>query len=227
MLTLAFDVYGTLFNVNSMQVLLEKFSPGSGKIATQLWREKQIEYTRLLVMRQQKGDYQSFWDVTIAALDFTSNSLGLGLTTLQKRELMASYEHLDLFSEVEDVLMNLRGMGIQLVILSNGNYKMLSRLLLNARLNRMFDEVFSAESVSSFKIDPAVYGLIKKNLNVEKKDVILVSSNCWDIIGGGWYGFRTFWVNRNNDVFDELRYLPDFTGNDLNDLLAQIKIKYG
>ena len=227
MLTLAFDVYGTLFNVNSMQGLLEKFSPGSGKIATQLWREKQIEYTRLLVMRQQKGGYQSFWDVTIAALDFTSNSLGLGLTTLQKRELMATYEHLDLFSEVEDVLTNLRGMGIKLVILSNGNYKMLSRLLLNAGLNSMFDEVFSAESVSSFKIDPAVYGLIKKNLNVEKKDVILVSSNCWDIIGGGWYGFRTFWVNRNNDVFDELRYLPDFTGNDLNDLLAQIKIKYG
>ena len=41
-----FDVYGTLLDVHSIQIVLEKHFPGKG-IEAAITRDKQIEYTRL------------------------------------------------------------------------------------------------------------------------------------------------------------------------------------
>ena len=42
-----FDAYGTLFDVYSIGVLAEQLFPGKGEALTRLWRERQIDYTRL------------------------------------------------------------------------------------------------------------------------------------------------------------------------------------
>jgi hypothetical protein len=44
---IAFDVYGTLFDVYSIGVLAKRLFPGKGTALAELWRDKQIEYTRL------------------------------------------------------------------------------------------------------------------------------------------------------------------------------------
>ena len=43
-----FDAYGTLFDVYSVALLAEQLYPGQGQALSQLWRDKQIEYTRLV-----------------------------------------------------------------------------------------------------------------------------------------------------------------------------------
>ena len=43
-----FDAYGTLFDVYSVGALAELFFPGQGAALSALWRDKQIEYTRLV-----------------------------------------------------------------------------------------------------------------------------------------------------------------------------------
>ena len=46
----AFDAYGTLFDVYSMGQLADELYPGAGQAFALLWRDRQIEYTRLVTM---------------------------------------------------------------------------------------------------------------------------------------------------------------------------------
>ena len=43
----AFDAYGTLFDVYSIGALAEEFFTGRGAELAALWRDKQIDYSRL------------------------------------------------------------------------------------------------------------------------------------------------------------------------------------
>lgn len=64
-----FDAYGTLFDVYSVALTAEQLFPGRGEALSLLWREKQIDYTRLITMSAPDGSrYRPFWDITRAAL---------------------------------------------------------------------------------------------------------------------------------------------------------------
>ena len=66
-----FDAYGTLFDVYSIGVAAERRFPGFGERLAVLWRDKQIEYTRLSSM---SGRPRSFRDCTRAGLRFAARS---------------------------------------------------------------------------------------------------------------------------------------------------------
>ena len=55
---IAFDAYGTLFDVYSIGVLAEDLFPGKGAQLATIWRDKQIEYTRV---RTLSDKYANFW----------------------------------------------------------------------------------------------------------------------------------------------------------------------
>ena len=61
--------------------------------------------------------------------------------------------------------------------------------------------------------------MIVKKYHIEKNEVAFLSSNTWDISGGGNFGYNCFWVNRNNDIFDNLDYSPKNELKNLNELL--------
>ena len=50
-----------------------------------------------------------------------------------------------------------------------------------------------------------------------------MSSNTWDVSGGGNYGYEAIWVNRNNNIFDILDYKPKKQIQSLKGLLDIIK----
>jgi len=64
-----FDAYGTLFDVYSVSALAERLFPGQGQALSVLWRDKQIEYSRLISLSDPLNPmgsrhYQPFWDLT-------------------------------------------------------------------------------------------------------------------------------------------------------------------
>ena len=71
----AFDAYGTLFDVFSVGALAEQLFPGKGAEIASIWREKQIDYTRL---RTLSGQYKNFYEVTRDGLRFAARKLSLG-----------------------------------------------------------------------------------------------------------------------------------------------------
>ncbi len=60
-----FDAYGTLFDVYSVGLLAEQLFPGHGQARGVLWRDKQIDYTRLVTSSRSGPErasvYQPFW----------------------------------------------------------------------------------------------------------------------------------------------------------------------
>jgi len=150
-----FDAYGTLFDVYSIGALAEKLYPGQGAALSVLWRDKQIEYTRLISLSDPdpKGSryYQSFWDLTRASLRYALARLGLAHTSANEDALMAQYAELSAFPENLGVLQALRQRGMATAILSNGSPEMLQSAVNTAGMGKLLDAVLSVDNVRQFK----------------------------------------------------------------------------
>jgi len=211
-----FDAYGTLFDVYSVGLLAEQLFPRHGEALARLWRDKQIEYTRLLTM---SGRYKPFWDLTRASLRWSAQSLGLALPAEAEERLMNQYRHLSAFPENREVLLALRERGVRTGILSNGDPEMLAVGLKSAGFADLIDPVLSVHPVRRYKTDPAAYALGPQALNLLPKQILFVSSNGWDAIGATWYGFTTLWVNRSGVPLEALDTEPTRIGRSLRDVL--------
>ena len=86
-------------------------------------------------------------------------------------------------------------------------------------LDSIFDDIFSIEEVGIYKPDSKVYDIPVKKYQIKKNGVVFLSANTWDVSGGGNYGYNSVWVNRNNNVFDNLDYKPQNQVKHLEELL--------
>jgi 2-haloacid dehalogenase len=219
-----FDAYGTLFDVYAIAAEAERQFPGQGAALANLWRDKQIEYTRL---RTLSDTYQPFDSVTRDALQFACSRLGLALSPESQSQLMDQYNRLTPFPENLNVLNELKRHGQKLAILSNGNPEMLDPVIKAAGMDGMFTHVLSAHSVKKFKTAPETYRLGTSTLGLAAKDCLFVSSNGWDICGAAWFGYPTFWVNRAAAPLEVLGVTPNGEGRSLNDLLQFVRQRGG
>lgn len=217
---IVFDAYGTLFDVYSISTLAEKLFPARGTALAELWRDKQIEYTRLRTMCSM---YKPFWEVTQDALVFACRKLGLDLTLDAQNMLMGQYAKLQAFPENLPVLQQLKTMGLKLAILSNGNPQMLDSAVEAAGMRGIFNHLLSVDSVRKFKTAPEAYQLGPDVFGLSAKNILFVSSNCWDACGATWFGYTTFWVNRARAPLEELGVTPDASGPDMNALLQFVR----
>ncbi len=211
-----FDAYGTLFDVYSVGLLAEQLFPGQGERLALLWRDKQIDYTRLLTL---SGRYQPFWAVTRAGLRYAAERLGLALDGATEERLMNQYRHLSAFPENREVLAALKQRGIPAGILSNGDPEMLAVAVKSAGLVELLAPVLSVHEVKRFKTDPAAYALGPQSLKLPAREILFVSSNGWDAIGATWFGYTTLWVNRAGLPLEQLDTPPSRIGSSLRDVL--------
>ena len=223
-----FDAYGTLFDVYSIGALAEQLYPGQGAAISLLWRDKQIEYTRLITMSDPHSPggsrhYQSFWELTRLSLRYTLARLKLPSAddhVASIEALMQQYAHLKAFPENIAVLNELKRRGIRTAILSNGSRDMLDSAVSSAGMNDLLDHVISIEGIRRFKTSPESYALVQQHIPVDTANILFVSSNAWDALGAAWFGFTTLWVNRGGLPFETIGPRPTHTGADLTAVLA-------
>src|SRR3712207_3660491 len=123
---LAFDMYGTLVDPIGISEELEAYLPEEAPNVAEVWRRKQLEYTfRLTVMER----YEDFERVTRKALDYALAAARQELGTEQKDALMARYNDLERFPDVEPGLERLKEAGHAMVVFSNGTPRMLEALM--------------------------------------------------------------------------------------------------
>ena len=211
-----FDAYGTLFDVNSAaekckDKIGEKWEPFSN-----FWRTTQLEYTWL---RSLMGRHKDFWQITEDSLDKSMKVFKIKPS--MKDELLNLYKVLSPFKEVQETLKKLKEKKFKLAILSNGTPSLLKELVKSNNLENLFDDIFSIEEVGVYKPNSEVYDMPIKKYKIKKNEVAFLSSNTWDVSGGGNYGFQAIWVNRNNNIFDNLDYKPRFEIKDLSGLLNE------
>ena len=204
---LAFDAYGTLFDVFSVTALCEQLYPGKGNQLAQIWRVKQLQYS---LMRSLMGRHRDFWGLTEDGLVWATKNLKLDLPADNKKKLMDAYLSLAAFPDVKPGLEALKKQGIKLAILSNGEPKMLEAAAKSAGIRELLDDIISVEEVKIFKVSPRVYNLGPERMKVRNPELGFVSANSWDIMAAASAGLRTLWIQRSAaEVPEELGFQAD------------------
>ena len=212
-----FDAYGTLFDVNSAAEKCKDKIGAKWEGFSNFWRTTQLEYTWL---RSLMGRHKDFWQITEDSLDKSMKTFNIDAS--MKNELLNLYKVLSPFKEVPETLKKLKEKNFKLAILSNGTPSLLAQLVKSNNIDNLFDDLFSIEEVGIYKPDTKVYDLPIKKYKIEKNQVAFLSANTWDVSGGGNYGYQSIWVNRNNNIFDNLDYKPINQVKDLSELIKLV-----
>ena len=209
-----FDAYGTLFDVNSAAEKCKNKIGDKWEEFSNYWRTTQLEYTWL---RSLMNRHKDFWKITEDSLNKSMHVYKINFE--MKNELLNLYKILSTFSEVPETLKSLKK-NFKLAILSNGTPELLNELVASNKLDNIFDDIFSVESVGIYKPFHKVYDLPIKKYKIKKHEVAFLSSNTWDVSGAGNYGYNSIWVNRTKNTFDNLDYEPKFEIDNLKKLIS-------
>jgi 2-haloacid dehalogenase len=187
---------------------------------SELWRNKQIEYTfRRALMRR----YEDFDVCTRQALVHTANVLGVDLSEEEQGKLIEEYQNLKPLPDVVPGIEALRSRGHTPVAFSNGVEATARTLLHRAGVLEHLHGVISVDDVKTFKPDPEVYHYLARRLGTEPSETWLVSSNPFDVVGAKAAGLLAAWIQRNPDArFDPWEIGPDFVVPDLEALVEKL-----
>ena len=219
--TCVFDAYGTLFDV-AAAAREAAAEPGREAFAehwpaiAKTWRLKQLQYTWL---RATAGVHQDFWTVTQDGLDYAMEEQGLDDADLRAR-LLQLYWELSAYPEVPQMLADLKSAGMNTAILSNGTPDMLDGAVSAAGIGDVLDVSLSVQSLGVYKPHRSVYGLVGEYFGCATREVLFVSSNCWDACAASGYGFTACWANRAGEPLDRLPWKPSHIVSDLTGIAA-------
>jgi len=221
---LAFDLYGTLVDPIRIWTRLERDIPELALRIAEVWRQKQLEYTfRLTAMER----YEDFEQVTRRALDYALAVTGRDLDPDQKAALLAQYDDLEPFADVEPGLRRLREAGYQMVIFSNGSPRMIAAVMERAGLHTYLEGFVSVDEVRVYKPSPRVYRHLAARLDRPLEQVRLISSNPFDILGAAAVGMPVAWIDRSKGVFDTLGDPPAVAVTSLTELADALQARPG
>ncbi len=217
---IAFDAF-PIFDPGPVFALVNQLFPEKGMELAETWRTRQFEYTWL---RTAGGVFKDFGGVTEDALVFAANKTGVNLTTAYRRQLMDQYLALNVWPDVLPALETLKRSGIRLAFLSNMTGEMLKSCSRHAKVDGYFEHLISTERARTYKPSPVAYQLGVDALQIKKEEILFAAFAGWDASGAKWFGYPTFWVNRQAAPAEELGVSADGVGKGLSDLVNFIGI---
>jgi 2-haloacid dehalogenase len=214
----AFDAFPIL-DSRPVSALAAKVFPDRGAELANLWRTRQFEYAWLRTLSNQ---YLDFWRVTEDALLFAAKALDLQLDAATRARLMETWLQLKCWPDVPAALQALKQNGIRLAFLSNMTAPMLEAGIRNSGLENLFDHILSTDRVQAYKPHPRAYRMAMDAFHLDRPQIAFAAFAGWDAAGARAFGYRTFWVNRLNQPWEELGPQPRATGTSLHDLVAYL-----
>ena len=212
---IALDVFGTLADPASASAALVQLCGAEAMRVATIWRTKQLEYMfRVTAM----GWFPGFSDLTRWALLAALGDVGIAAPSDATLERLAdSYRRLQSFGDVLPTLVDLHQAGHELVAFSVAPRLWLEDL--TSEYRRFVPRLVSAEDAGVYKPHPGIYQHLLRTTSTNPSEALLVSSNPFDLIGGGSIGLGTAWCRRDpRVVFDPWGPRPDHTISTLLDL---------
>jgi 2-haloacid dehalogenase len=208
-----FDAYGTLFDVHSVVVRAGTSVGGDLQALSQLWRQKQLEFTWLRALMDR---YEDFWHITDAALRSALAQLQMEASEPQIQQLLNAYLTPAVFPDAKAALKALQD--FPRAILSNGTPAMLEAAVQHNGLESYFAGIISVDPLRTYKPSPKVYQLGPDELHLPAEEILFVSSNAWDAAGAKAFGYSVCWCNRSGRPMDQLGFAPDIVVSTLEQL---------
>jgi 2-haloacid dehalogenase len=215
----AFDLYGTLLDVDSLQETVRQYTPMAEQLVDS-WRSRRLQLANLATTT---GRYVDFDRLTLMALHEIAPRFHLKLSPQDSKRLLDAWTELRAFPDVQFATESVKRRGLRSIVLTNAVESTARNSLEYSQIAGAFENVFSANEVQLYKPNIAVYSLIRQHCGVQPEQVALVSCHDWDVSGARQAAFHTVWVQRGRTGQGRPeRTIDDFTqlDNVLGDLAS-------
>jgi len=198
---LAFDVYGTILDLDSMEIDRDLLRD---------WRTEQLGMTwRATLM----GLWLDFDELTRISLRYVLRKRGLDLG---EEEILRRWEGLRAYEDSSYICALAERHSIY--ALTNGTRRSIERALERNGLLGCFEGIYTAESVRRYKPSAEIYrGFLAW---VGSSTGYLVSSNPFDIAGARNAGMDAIYVNRHRLPEDPLAPPPSYVVSNIGEILG-------
>jgi 2-haloacid dehalogenase len=210
--TVAFDVIGTLFSLESLRG--ELTAHGLPPEALEVWFAESLkEYFAL----SHSGGYAPFKDVIAAALARLLQAFDLDPDAAA--EIMPALGRLSPVPGADRCCATLSDAGCRLIALTNGGEEVTRSLLDGGGILERFDAIHSCDSIKVSKPHPDVYALARGEAAGE---LWMVAAHAWDVAGAQRAGLKTAWIAAKEGRHLDVYPAPDITAPDLESAAEQI-----
>ena len=205
--TVAFDVIGTLFNLERPRAAL--MALGLPSLALEVWFAESL---RDFFALSHAGGYAPLRDALAAALPRTLASMEVEYDDAVIERVLATFRQLNPAEGAGAAIRALTEAGFSILALTNGSEDLTRGLLEGAGLHHDFDAVLSCDEIRTSKPHPAVYEMARKR---EPGELWMVAAHGWDIAGAARAGLRTAWISGKERVYPAIFPTPDIRAPDL------------
>ncbi len=217
---LVFDQYGTI--VDMQKGLVEAVTPflekkgwtGKPNSFVTWWRRTHYENSMIDALCDR--GHTPYRQIGHRAVSQVMDRCGFAYTQDEVTWLVSEIERLRPFPDVIEALEKLRGAGLKLVILSNGDRDMLEAA--KAYIGFPFDDVISVQEAGYFKPHWKTYATAEERIGEERSSILFVANHAFDCIGAKSYGMRTAFIDRRRRPFGETPHQPDLIVKDFAEL---------
>jgi 2-haloacid dehalogenase len=217
---LVFDQYGTI--VDMQKGLVEAVTPflakkgwtGKPNSFVTWWRRTHYENSMIDALCDR--GHTPYRQIGHRAVSQVMDRCGFAYTQDEVTWLVSEIERLRPFPDVLEALEKLRGAGLKLVILSNGDRDMLEAA--KEYIGFPFDDVISVQEAGYFKPHWKTYATAEERIGEERSSILFVANHAFDCIGAKSYGMRTAFIDRRKRPFGETPHQPDLIVKDFAEL---------
>ena len=147
-----------------------------------------------------------------------------GRDTALAEDALALLGTMPAYIEAPAALEALRGVGLELGVLTQSSAEAADSVLRFSGLRDRFDAVISAPESGAFKPDPRPYRMALERIGAAGDEVAFVAAHWWDVAGAKRAGLRTGWVARRDLVLPESVPEPDVRGRDLMEVAEALAL---
>ncbi len=221
---LVFDQYGTI--VDMQKGLTEAVTPflskkgwsGEPHSFVTWWRRTHFENSMIDALCDR--GHTPYRQIGHRAVSYVMDRCRISYTQDEVRWLVSQIETLKPFPDVVAALERLRGAGLKLAILSNGDRDMLKAA--GPHIGFRFDHVISAEDAGYFKPHWKTYATAEEKISEARSSCLFVANHAFDCIGAKSFGMRAAFIDRRKRPFGETPYQPDLIVADFAELAATV-----
>jgi 2-haloacid dehalogenase len=221
---LVFDQYGTV--VDMQKGLTEAVTPflkkkgwtGEPSSFVTWWRRTHFENSMIDALCDR--GHTPYRQIGHRAVSHVMDRCRIGYTQEEVCWLVSQIETLKPFPDVVAALERLRGAGLKLAILSNGDRDMLKAA--GPHIGFRFDHVISAEDAGYFKPHWKTYATAEAMIGEARSSCLFVANHAFDCIGAKAFGMRAAFIDRRKRPFGETPHQPDLMVADFAELAATL-----
>lgn len=220
-----FDFYGTVVDMQgglteaiTPYLASKNYTANPPTRVVTWWRRTHFENSMIDALLHR--DHTPYADIGRQAVDYTLDRAGIEHTDEEVLRLVAAIERLAPFPEVVEALGAMLELGLDLVILSNGDPDMLERGVAFSGTNDLWTRVISVAQAGYFKPHSRTYQTAAEILGLEPGEILFVANHAFDCIGAKAQGLQTAFVNRRHRPFGNDKYPPDFDVADMTALAS-------